>query len=63
VNALKQLACLGNSAEFALLALCTRFRGRNCIAIYRKRCEPDSFSIQKALIGSSMTAFRKQPIP
>ena len=63
VNALKQLACLGNSAEFALLALVYEVSGRNCIAIYRKRCEPDSFSIQKALIGSSMTAFRKQPIP
>ena len=33
------------------------------MANYRKRFEPDSFSIQKALIGSSTTAFRKQPIP
>jgi len=63
VNALKQLACLGSSADFALMAL-----------VYEDSREELHSDLQEALraglvlhsegsIGSSMTAFRKQPIP
>ena len=63
-KALQQLACLGNSAELALLAMVYEdSEGGTASRSAGSAREPDSFSAQEMPIASFTTAFRKPPIP
>ena len=62
-KALQQLACLGNSAEFAMLrAVYQDSSGGNACAALRKRSERVSSCARRILIASFTTAFRKRRI-
>ena len=62
-KALQQLACLGNSAEIAMLALVSRdIGGGDARAICGKRSALGSSSARTAPTGSSTTVSRKRPI-
>ena len=61
-NALQQLACLGNIAEFAMLAIVSGLGGGNARASFGKRSARALSSARKTPTGSSTTVSRKPPI-
>ena len=61
-KALQQLACLGNSAEFAMLRMVYAGLGRKCTTSFGRRSEQASSSARKTPTGFSTTVSRKQPI-
>ena len=61
-KALQQLACLGNSADFAMLHTgLPRFERRKCMDSFGKQSGLVSLSNQKMLTDSSTTVCKKQP--
>ena len=63
-NALQQLACLGNSAEFTMLRVgLPRLNGSECMPNLRKRSRRVLSCAQTIRITSFTIAFRKPPIP
>ena len=63
-KALQQLACLGNSAEFAMLRIVYQdSEGGNARPALGSGTRQVSSSVRKIPIGSSTTVSRKLPIP